>query len=198
VLGANQGTVSAGEGSGFLKKKEGMSRKESRRQLLLRYNKERQRNILARPGEYDFVLVLDHLKAGFNIGKIFRSAEAFGAAAVHLVNIPPFDPAPAKGSFRKVPAVFHETFADCHADLVAAGYSVFLLDPEGATTLCAAQLPRNSAFVLGHEEFGFSFDARDYPDLKRLTIPQFGSVQSLNVSIAASVVMYEYIRQWQS
>jgi tRNA G18 (ribose-2'-O)-methylase SpoU len=175
-----------------------MTRKESRRQLLLRYNKERQRNILARPGEHDFVLVLDHLKAGFNIGKIFRSAEAFGAAAVHLVNIPPFDPAPAKGSFRKVPAVFHETFADCHAGLLAAGYSFFQLDPEGATSLCATQLPRNSAFVLGHEEFGFSFDARDYPDLKRLTIPQFGSVQSLNVSIAASVVMYEYIRQWQT
>jgi tRNA G18 (ribose-2'-O)-methylase SpoU len=173
-----------------------MTRKENRRQMLLRYNKERQRNLLARPGKHDFVVVLDQLKAGFNIGKIFRSAEAFGAAAVHLVNIGPFDPAPAKGSFRKVPAVFHETFTSCHASLVATGYTIFLLEAHGETSLFATQLPRNSAFVLGHEEFGFSFNARDYPEMESLTIPQFGSVQSLNVSIAASVVMYEYLRQW--
>jgi len=173
-----------------------MIRKENRRQRLLRYNKERQRNLLARPGKHAFVLVLDQLKAGFNIGKIFRSAEAFGAAAVHLVNIGPFDPAPAKGSFRKVPAVFHETFASCHASLAAAGYTFFLLEPNGATSLCATPFPRTSAFVLGHEEFGFSFNTRDYPEMLKLSIPQFGSVQSLNVSIAASVVMYEYLRQW--
>lgn len=172
-----------------------MSRKESRRQLLLRYHKERQRNLLARPGVHEFVLVLDQLKAGFNVAKIFRSAEAFGAAAVHLVNIAPFDPSPAKGSFRKVPAVFHETFADAHAALAAKGYAFFLLEPEGATALSNMPLPRKSAFVLGHEEFGFSFNAQDYAELQRLTIPQFGSVQSLNVSIAASVVMYEYVRQ---
>jgi len=163
--------------------------------MLLRYNKERQRNVLAKPGAHEFILVLDQLKAGYNVGKIFRSAEAFGASAVHLVNIEPFDPSPAKGSFRKVPALFHETFADCHADLFAQGYTFFMLDPKGATSLCATELPCKSAFVVGHEEFGFSFDPKDFPDLKRLTIPQYGSVQSLNVSIAASVVMYEYVRQ---
>lgn len=172
-----------------------MSKKDNRRQMLLRYEKERKRNVMAQPGEHAFVLVLDQLKAGFNVGKIFRSAEAFGAAAVHLVNIGPFDPAPAKGSFRKVPTVFHETFAECHAELTKQGYRFFLLDPEGASSLCATELPEKSAFVLGHEEFGFSFDPGDYPDLGKLTIPQFGSVQSLNVSIAASVVMYEYVRQ---
>jgi tRNA G18 (ribose-2'-O)-methylase SpoU len=114
---------------------------------------------------------------------------------VHLVNIGPFDPGPAKGSFRKVPARFHETFADCHASLTAEGYTLFVLDPEGAESLCDLVLPQKSAFVLGHEEFGFSFDRRDFPALQSLTIPQFGSVQSLNVSVAASVVMYEYVRQ---
>ena len=172
-----------------------MTRKESYRQMVLRYSKERQRNLLARPGTHEFVLVLDQLKPGFNVGKIFRSAEAFGARAVHLVNIGPFDPAPAKGSFRKVPAIFHENFADCHADLTGQDYRFFLLDPEGVASLCATELPPKSAFVLGHEEFGCSFEPQDYPEMQRLTIPQFGSVQSLNVSIAASLVMYEYVRQ---
>lgn len=174
-----------------------MSKKENRRNMLLRYNKERQRNVLAEPGEHAFVLVLDQLKPSFNVGKTFRSAEAFGAGAVHLVNIEAFDPAPAKGSFRKVPAVFHDNFADCHAQLSKQGYHFFLLCPDNATSLCAAELPPKSAFVLGHEEFGFSFEIQNYPDLQTLTIPQYGSVQSLNVSIAASVVMYEYIRQRQ-
>jgi tRNA G18 (ribose-2'-O)-methylase SpoU len=169
--------------------------KKSRRQMLLSYNKERQRNLLATPGQHDFVLVLDQLKPGFNVAKIFRSAEAFGAHAVHLVNIGPFDPGPAKGSFRKVPARFHATFAECHALLAAEGYTVYLLDPDGAESLCDLVLPAKSAFVLGHEEFGFSFDRQDFPAVRSLTIPQFGSVQSLNVSIAASVVMYEYGRQ---
>ncbi|TNF50737.1 MAG: TrmH family RNA methyltransferase, partial [Deltaproteobacteria bacterium] len=102
------------------------------------------------------------------------------------------------GSFRKVPAVFHETFAECYAQLSEQGYCFFLLCPDDATSLCAAKLPQKSAFILGHEEFGFSFDLVEYPDLQKLTIPQFGSVQSLNVSIAASVVMYEYVRQWQT
>ena len=172
-----------------------MSKKDNRRQMLLRYNKERQRNVLAKPGEHEFVLILDQLKPSFNVGKIFRSGEAFGAAAVHLVNVAEFDPAPAKGSFRKVPALFHETFAECHDALKELGYTFFMLSPEGATSLCVTEMPEKSAFVLGHEEFGFSFDAQDYPEIQKVTIPQFGSVQSLNVSIAASVVMYEYVRQ---
>lgn len=172
-----------------------MPRKESYRQMLLRYRKERQKNLLAKAGAHQFVLVLDRLKPGFNVGKIFRSAEAFGAKAVHLVEIGPFDPAPAKGSFRKVPTLFHASFADCHAGLAGQGYSFFLLDPQGTASLGTTQLPPKSAFVLGHEEFGCSFEPGEYPELQTLTIPQFGSVQSLNVSIAASVVMYEYVRQ---
>ncbi len=169
--------------------------KQNIRNMLLRYQKERQKNVLAKPGKYQFVLVLDHLKPGFNVPKIFRSAEAFGATAVHLVNIGPFDPAPAKGSFRKVPAVFHDDFASCYDQLLELGYQLFRLTPEAKESLCHSQLPEKSAFVLGHEEFGCSFLPDEYPNIKSLSIPQYGSVQSLNVSVASSVVMYEYVRQ---
>lgn len=165
------------------------------RNMLLRYQKERQRNVLAQPGKHPFILILDQLKPGFNVPKIFRSAEAFGAAAVHLINIGPFDPSPAKGSFRKVPAVFHETFDACYQSLHAEGYQFFMLSPDTEKSLCQVDFPEKSAFILGHEEFGCSFNGKEYDDLEPLNIPQFGSVQSLNVSIASSVVMYEYVRQ---
>jgi tRNA G18 (ribose-2'-O)-methylase SpoU len=144
------------------------------------------------------VLVLDHLKAGFNIPKIFRSAEAFGAHAVHLVNIPPFDPAPAKGAFRKVPARFHDEFADCHRALREAGYTLFSLEAGAPESMITARLPRKSAFIFGNEGLGLSFDMTAYPDIRPLRIPQVGQMESLNVSIAASIVMYEYLRQHQT
>lgn len=165
------------------------------RNMQLRYQKERQKNVLARPGVHQFQLVLDGLKPGYNVPKIFRSAEAFGAAGVHLIDIGPFDPSPAKGSFRKVPAVFHADFSACYRQLDSEGYTLFRLSPDAQSSLCSCRLPLKSAFILGHEEFGCSFDPADYPAVGSLSIPQFGSVQSLNVSVASSVVMYEYLRQ---
>ena len=164
-------------------------------QALARYEKDKQRNLLAKPGVHKFILVLDHLKAGFNVPKIFRSAETFGAHEIHLVNIGPFDPSPAKGALRKVPARFWESFDECYKDLESRGYQLFALQPGSEDILGETGLPGNSAFIMGHEELGISFDMADYPAIKSLGIRQFGETQSLNVSVAASIVMYEYTRQ---
>ena len=170
--------------------------KEARRlQMLQRYERQRARNVLATPGIHRFALVLDNLKAGYNVAKIFRSAEAFGAAEVHLVNIGPFDPAPAKGAFRKVPARFHDSFEACRHDLATRDFQIFALIPTGEEPLPDTRLPADAAFVFGHEEHGLSFDPDDFPDIRTLRIPQAGSTQSLNVSVAASIAMYEYLRQ---
>ena len=49
-----------------------------------RFIKQKRLDLLAPPGRHKFIVVLDRLKPLFNIGKIFRSADAFGAAEVHL------------------------------------------------------------------------------------------------------------------
>jgi tRNA G18 (ribose-2'-O)-methylase SpoU len=169
--------------------------KAERRHALKRYEKHRRRNLMATPGEHEFIVVLDHLKAGFNVPKIFRSAEAFGAHEVHLIGIGPFDPAPAKGAFKHVPARFHDDFDSCYRELHGRGYRLFALEPDCPAALPTTPLPKRAAFVLGHEERGMSFVREEYPGVACLTIPQLGQVQSLNVSVAASVVMYEYVRQ---
>lgn len=171
------------------------SKKASRNQAILRYKKQRQRNLLANPGPHPFHIVLDHLKAGFNVPKIFRSAEAFGARGVDLIDIGMFDPAPGKGSFRKVPARFFDRFDESYQALRGDGYSLFILEADRGESLFECKLPERCAFIFGHEERGLSFEADDYPDIQRLSIPQFGQVESLNVSVAASIVMYEYVRQ---
>jgi len=169
--------------------------KVDRQKSLKRFERQRRINMRATPGPHDFIVVLDHLKVGYNIGKIFRSADAFGACEIHLIGIDFFDPAPAKGSFKYVPTRYFETFADCHGHLLANQYKLFILDPSSGDSLMKTALPARSAFVFGHEEFGFSFNRRDFPRLQAIRVPQFGRVQSLNVSVAASLAMYEYVRQ---
>jgi len=166
------------------------------RQLAIkRFRKHRQLNTLATPGIHQFVIVLDHLKPRYNIGKIFRSADALGAHEVHLVGIDFFDPAPAMGSFKWVPAKFFDDIEASLEQLIQRDYHLFLLDPETDADMFNTSFPRRSAFVFGHEEYGFSFDPEAYANLTKISIPQFGKVQSLNVSVAASLTMYEYVRQ---
>ena len=161
-----------------------------------RYEKHRRRNLFAEPGPHEFVVVLDHLKAAYNVPKIFRSAEVFGAREVHLIGIGPFDPAPAKSGFKHVPARHHEGFDTCYRELRERGYTLFTLEAGCGERLDRGALPARCAFVFGHEEQGISFDRADYPGVECLAIPQFGRIESLNVSVAASVVMYEYVRQY--
>ncbi len=151
---------------------------------------------MAEPGVNDFVLILDHLKGGYNVPQIFRSAQAFGARSVHLINIPPFDPAPAKGAFKYVPARFYDNFKQCFQQLFSEGYTFYVLEPAAGIELSTTTLARKAAFILGNEELGIQFDINDYPDIKPMCIKQHGFVDSLNVSVAASIVMYEYCCQF--
>jgi tRNA G18 (ribose-2'-O)-methylase SpoU len=169
-----------------------MSRKNSRMDAHVRFERERRRNLLAAPGPSELILVLDHLKPGFNVAKIFRSAQAFGVREIHLIAIGAFDPAPAKGALRAVQARWLDGLGDSLSLLRKGGYRAFRMLAEGGAALQTTALPRRCALVLGHEEFGLSAETQSLP---ALTIAQHGAVQSLNVSVAASIAMYEYIRQ---
>ena len=100
-----------------------------------RFIKAKRRNLLAEPGPKEVVIVLDGLKPNFNIGKIFRSADAFGIRKIHLIGIDYFDPAPAKGALRWVPAVFDDSFAPCSTTLREEGYELFVFTPHDGKPL---------------------------------------------------------------
>jgi hypothetical protein len=78
----------------------------SKRQFRMAFEKQRRRNAIARPGCHEFIIICDGLKSDFNIGKIFRSAEAFGAQAVHLVGMDCFNPYPARARCVRFPPSF--------------------------------------------------------------------------------------------
>lgn len=162
-----------------------------------RFEKEMRCNKLAESGVNNFIVVLDNLKPDFNAGKIIRSADAFGAREVHIVGLDYIDPVPAKGSLKWVPVRFYSDFKTCYERLTELDYQCFALDAGASNIVAEISLPLNSAFIIGHEEYGLSFDLEEFPEIHSVRIPQYGKVRCLNASVAASVVMYEYVRQFE-
>ena len=170
-------------------------RQKKKEHTIQRFKKHLRQSYQAKPGQFPYIIILDNLKIDFNIGKIYRSADAFGASEIHLIGTPYFDPSPAKGALKWIPTHFHDDFASCHRQLTEQGYIIHIMSPEAKISLQESVLPEKTAFAFGHEEFGFSFAPDDFPDILQVKITQYGKVQSLNVSVAASMAMYEYTRQ---
>lgn len=159
------------------------------------FRKQKNANALAKSGKHQLIMVLDGLKPNFNIGKIIRSAEVFSAKEIHIIGTPLFDPSPAKGAFKRTPCLFFDDFLASKKRLDELGFTLFALCPSHENHLQTYTLPEKTAFVVGHEEFGLSFDYRQFSDIVPLSIAQFGVTESLNVAVCASVCLYEYSRQ---
>ncbi|WP_412469865.1 TrmH family RNA methyltransferase [Oceanospirillum sp. RT-1-3] len=146
-------------------------------------------------GQHEIIIILDHLKGGFNIGKILRSCEIYSVHEVHIVGTKFFDVTIAKGALKRVKTFFYDNIEDSIERINELGYTPLTLDSNAQTFLNESELPKKSAFIFGHEEFG---PLKEMPGIERLKIKQYGMTESLNVSIAASIVMYEYTNQHAS
>jgi tRNA (guanosine-2'-O-)-methyltransferase len=89
----------------------------------------------------------------------------------------------------------HTSVADCYARLRAEGFRVFATHlTDDAVPLHEVDLTRPSALVLGNEHRGVSDEAARLADAN-VRIPMMGMIQSLNVSVAAAVALFEALRQ---
>ncbi|MCB0393680.1 MAG: hypothetical protein KDD25_03940 [Bdellovibrionales bacterium] len=160
-----------------------------------KFKQEMNWNKLAKPGPHELVLVLDRLKPTYNVGKIIRTAEIFGAKEVRLIGIPFFDPGPTKGACRYIPVKFFETSGEALKELINEGYKILFLSPTTEKNLHHEEMPSKTALIVGHEEFGLSPETKEIEGLIGVKIPQFGKSQSLNASVAVSIATWEYVRQ---
>ena len=152
--------------------------------------------IKAKPGVFELVLILDHLKSGFNIAKIFRTAEIFSIRKIYIVGTREFNPYPAKGAIRRVPFKFVDFLSEAINELIEDGYGIYNFDATGELELHQTKFSNKTAFIFGNEEIGSSVPAAYKEKVRSLKIKQFGISQSLNVSIASSIACYEYVRQF--
>lgn len=145
------------------------------------------------------VLVLDQVTDPRNVGAILRSAAAFGAACVIMQDrhAPPETGALARaasGTLETVPVLREVNLSRALEALKKAGFWVLGLDGDGIETLAeAAPRDRRVVLVLGAEGDGMRRLTREACDVI-CRLPISPEVESLNVSAAASVALYEFGR----
>lgn len=146
-----------------------------------------------------FLLVLDGVQDPHNLGACLRTADAAGVDAViaprdRAVGLTPAVRKTAAGAAEVLPFVQVTNLARCLRDLQQRGIWVIGTAGEASQTLYQADLKGPLALVLGAEEKGIRRLTRENCDLL-VRIPMQGSVESLNVSVASAVCLYEALRQ---
>ncbi len=143
------------------------------------------------------VLILDHIEDPQNFGAILRSADVFGC---DLVISPKRRAAPlseaavraSAGAAAYVPLAWVPNLAEALRRIKKEGFWSYAAAMDG-DPLPEAELPGKTVIVVGNEGEGVSKLVRAECD-GSLAIPQFGHVESLNVSAATAVILYEYRR----
>jgi 23S rRNA (guanosine2251-2'-O)-methyltransferase len=155
--------------------------------------------ITAKRGVYSLILVLDGIEDPHNLGAIVRTADAAG---VDGLVIPERRAAGVSGTVTKVsagatahvPIAKVTNIARTLQDLKAQNIWAVGLDERAPQTYDSLDFNMNCALVLGAEGKGVHELVRKKCDFL-VSIPMLGKVSSLNVSVAAGVVLYEIVRQ---
>lgn len=148
------------------------------------------------------VVVLDNVRSAQNVGSFFRTADAFGIERIELCGISSTPPnrelhKTALGSELSVAWRYSESTVECLEKLRSEGYELLAVEQvEGAVMLdkFVAQCDKRYALIFGNEVDGVSEEAVAMVD-GAIEIPQVGIKHSLNVSVAAGVLMWEAFRQ---
>jgi 23S rRNA (guanosine2251-2'-O)-methyltransferase len=158
--------------------------------------------ISAKRGEYSLVVVLDGVEDPHNLGAIIRTADA---AAADGVVIPERRAAGITGTVAKssagasehLPVAKVTNIARTLEDLKAKGLWIVGLDERGKQGYDEVDYKMDCAIALGAEGKGLHDLVAKKCDFL-VSIPMLGKVPSLNVSVAAGVVLYEIVRQRRS
>jgi len=148
-----------------------------------------------------FLLVLDGVQDPHNLGACLRVADAAGVDAIiapkdHAVSLTPTVRKVACGAAETVPYIQVTNLARTLVELKERGIWLYGAAGEAEDTVYEKTLERPLALVLGAEGVGLRRLTREHCDFL-VKIPMQGSVDSLNVSVAAGICCFEVVRQLQ-
>jgi 23S rRNA (guanosine2251-2'-O)-methyltransferase len=145
------------------------------------------------------LVIVDGIEDPHNLGAIVRVAEAAGFLALLLpirrsASISATVAKTSAGATAHLPIVSIGNIVQAIESLKQLGFWIVGLAPEAQESYCQADLARPLAFVIGGEGHGLSRLVKEHCDFL-LSIPMLGKTESLNASVAAGIVFYEFVRQ---
>lgn len=142
-----------------------------------------------------FHVAIENFEHDANIGTVVRTANAFLAEEVHIVGKRRWNRRGAMVTDRYQHIRHHETVNHLIEWAHQNGYQVVAVDNlPGSQPIETVTLPEKSILLFGQEGPGISDDSRQDADLM-VSIAQFGSTRSINVGVAAGIIMHTWIRQ---
>jgi 23S rRNA (guanosine2251-2'-O)-methyltransferase len=145
------------------------------------------------------IVVLDGVEDPHNLGAIIRTAHAAGAGAMIIperraAGVTDVVAKAAAGALEYLPITRVTNINRALEELKEKGYWIYGLDERGAETYDQVDYAAPTAFVLGGEGKGLHEQVRKHCDIL-VRIPMAGKISSLNVSVAAGVVLFEWKRR---
>ena len=144
------------------------------------------------------VVVLDNVRSHYNVGSVFRTADAFRIEAIHLCGITATPPhreihKTALGATESVSWKYFPGTEDSIRELKKEGYRIYALEQTDRSIpldrLSLAGHPK-IALIFGNEIHGIGGKILEMAE-RSIEIPQFGTKHSLNISVAAGIVLWE-------
>lgn len=144
----------------------------------------------------EIYIILDNIRSRENVGSIFRTADAAGVSKIYLCGITPTPPhekisKTALGAETYVPWEYFKETWRLLAKLKKEGINIVALEQiKESIDLFKFKPKFPLALVLGNEVNGLSPRILKYCD-KKISIPMYGKKESLNVSVAAGIALYQ-------
>ena len=144
------------------------------------------------------VIVLDDVRSAYNVGSIFRTADAFRISGIYICGISARPPhkdisKTALGATESVEWKYFQDVQEAVKSLKEDGYKVYAIEQvDESISLDKFQPEQGSkiALIFGHEVFGVKEELFPFID-GCIEIPQFGTKHSFNVAISVGIVLWE-------
>ncbi len=148
------------------------------------------------------VVVLDNIRSMYNIGSVFRTSDAFLIEKIYLCGITATPPhkeirKTALGATESVDWEYVKEISELIGDLKNEGFKILSIEQtEGSKNLSEFELNSNEkyAVVFGNEVEGVQQEVINQSDFC-IEIPQDGTKHSLNVSVCAGIVLWEFFEE---
>jgi 23S rRNA (guanosine2251-2'-O)-methyltransferase len=146
------------------------------------------------------VVVLDNIRSSYNVGAVFRTADAFLVSQLYLCGITATPPhreiqKTAIGATQSVNWEYRDSVEEACRDLKSAGYEIIGVEQTDESLPLndfAVNHNHSYALVMGNEVEGLHTDILPFLDAA-VEIPQFGTKHSLNIAVSSGIVMWHFL-----